>query len=216
MEVRAMSGSNEKGWFHEQTGIPFAVWMRGGTATYVEQKVKLGEFIQQKKLECDQQLRLQKDLEDQRRRKEEDIMLLDGALKESQSEFQRIEAERIKVEKRMHERKTYPFKPDVSNAPGAILNWMLSHIPPVKVVLTVKTGVDITRGAYDHYQDKKLKVELREQEETHTGFQDATAQEIQQQAKDLEKLRTTLVAHLNTIKTSQETLAQTQKAADKL
>jgi hypothetical protein len=211
-----MSDSNQKGFFHRATGVPFTTFITGGGSAHLETKRLLGQQLIQLKEQRKQQLQLARDLEKQRREIEDNIVMLQQVSGEAETKLGKIEQKRIEVEKRMQERHEYPFKPDINNAPPAIFWWMVGKIPYVgPVITTVKTGKDIGMGVKNEIEDRRALKQLTEKAETHSGFKEATdsyALELKALAKELQGKET---ASLNVIKTMQHKIQVTQDVEQK-
>jgi septal ring factor EnvC (AmiA/AmiB activator) len=210
-----MSDSTSKGLFHQTFGVPFQTWVSGGSGQYQKDKQQTQQQLSQLQSQQNQQLKVQQDLAKQREQVEEHIRLLDGARTDTLSETEQLQQQRIDVEKRMKERRDYVFKPDPSNAPGALF-WMLvgSLGVPGKVIAGGKTVYDLGKGANNERKDRKELKQVNQELETRDVFIDATKQEISVQNDQLKKIKDDQVANLNIIKTLQASSDQAKQKLD--
>ncbi|HEY7578832.1 MAG TPA: hypothetical protein VH855_14655 [Acetobacteraceae bacterium] len=213
----AMSETTSKGLFHSYTGVPFKTWISGGSAQYQKDKLDTQRQLSQLQSEHNQQMKLQPDLAKQRKEIEENIQLLDGARKDTLSESEKLQTQRIDLEKRIKERHEYVYTPDPNNAPSAVF-WILvgSLGLPGKVIAGGKTVYDLGKGVRNEWQDQSQLKQVNEDLETHGGFLKATEQEISIQDGDLKKIKDKQVANLNAIKTLQVSSTQVQQKLDKM
>ncbi len=212
-----MSGSNEKGFFHQLTGVPFKTAVQGPTATmdYQQRKRQDEQSLAQANQEFGRQLKVKGDLEQQ---SDETMAKLEQlvALRDStQNSVAAQNMERVRLEKQMEERRKSYTQRDVQNTTESVISVIVKPIPVVRTVWQTYQYGKIAKDVHQEAQDRQQLSQVEQQHQTTMVELGQRQRAVDTQVASVDAIATKQLANYQALKNLQNTATELTKKVEK-